>query len=261
MSSDILRIEREGAVARVVLQRPAVHNAFDEHLIAAITTAFEQLSADNTVRVIMLAGEGKSFSTGADLSWMGRMAGYSREENLTDARTAQRMFASIADCPKVTIARVQGAALGGGAGLVAACDIAIAAESAIFAFSEVRLGIIPATIAPFVLQKISVGAARALFVTGRRFGATEALRVGLVQEVVPDGELDTVVGRVVGEVLAVSPQAVVQVKSLLRSIAGKPPADVADETVERLADIRVSAEGQEGIHAFLEKRKPGWQNG
>jgi len=257
---DVLQIEREGPVARVTLHRPEIHNAFDERLIAVLTDAYRTLGADATVRVVVLAGAGKSFCAGADLAWMGRMVGYSYEENIADARTLQQMIAAIADCPKVTVARVHGAALGGGAGLVAACDIAVAAESATFAFSEVRLGLIPAVIAPYVLQKLTPGAARALFVTGRRISAVEALRVGLIQEISPDTDLDTAVARTIEEALAASPAAVARAKALLRQIVGLPPAEAAEITVAGIAEARVSEEGQEGIRAFLERRKPGNQN-
>jgi methylglutaconyl-CoA hydratase len=245
-------------VARVTFTRPDVHNAFDETFIAALTETFTTLDTHEDVRAVVLAAEGKSFSAGANLEWMGRMAGFSREENLADVRTAQQMFAAIAHCSKVTVARVQGAAMGGGAGLVAACDIALAAETATFAFSEVRLGIVPAVISPYVLQKLSFGAARALFVTGRRFDAAEALRLGLVQEVVPADELDDAVERTLSDVRAAGPQAIATVKRMLRAMAGQTPDEAAETTVQTLADVRVSAEGQEGIRAFLEKRRPYW---
>jgi methylglutaconyl-CoA hydratase len=254
-----LTVSIADGVAHVTFTRPEVHNAFDETFIAALTETFTTLDTHPDVRAIVLTAEGKSFSAGANLEWMGRMAGFSREENLADVRTAQQMFSAIAHCSKVTIARVQGAALGGGAGLVAACDIAIAADTAVFAFSEVRLGIIPAVISPYVLQKLSVGAARALFVTGRRFDAPEAFRLGLIQEIVSEDELDTAVERTLADVRAAGPEAVASVKRMLHSIAGRTPDDAADATVNALADRRVSGEGQEGIRAFLEKRKPAWQ--
>ncbi len=184
-----LLVEERNGVAYVTLNRPQVHNAFDETLIQEITACFERLSDDTNVRAIVLRGVGESFCAGADLNWMRRMADYSEEENRADAAKLQRMFAAIAHCPKPTLARVQGAAIGGGAGLVAVCDIAIASSDTKFALSEVRLGLVPAVIAPYVLQKIGMGASRALFVTGERFGADEALRLGLVQQVVTDDYL------------------------------------------------------------------------
>lgn len=253
-----LLTDTNGPVATVTLNRPDVHNAFDEALIGGLTDAFVHLAEDASIRVVVLTGTGTSFCAGGDLAWMRRMAGYSQEENVRDAHLLQQMFTAIADCPKVTIARVHGAAMGGGAGLVAACDVAIAAEDATFAFSEVRLGLAPATIAPYVVQKIGMGAARALFVTGQRFGAQEALRLGLVQQVTPTEELDEAVDKAVRNALGAGPEAVSAIKRLLREIDGKTAGEVADVTTECIAGLRVSPEGQEGIRAFLGKRKPEW---
>lgn len=255
MDYEHLQIERQEAVATVTLNRPELHNAFDDTVIAELTEAYLVLSEDSTVRVIVLQGMGNSFCAGADLNWMRRMADYTHEQNIADAQALERMFAAIAHCPKVTIARVQGAAMGGGVGLVAACDIAIATPEAVFAFSEVRLGIAPAVIAPYVLQKIGVGAAMALFVTGERFRAEEALRIGLVQQVVPADELDATVQKKVEAVLQSSPNAIAAVKQLLRDIADKTPQQSAAITTGCIASLRVSIEGQEGIRAFLDKRK------
>jgi methylglutaconyl-CoA hydratase len=243
-------------VARVTLNRPEVHNAFNETLIAEMTDAFDRLSVDESVRVVVIAGAGKSFCAGADLDWMRRMAAYSHEENVADARALQRMFAAIAHCPKPTIAAVNGAAIGGGAGLVAACDIAIASEAAVFALSEVRLGLIPAVVGPYVLEKVGMGAARALFVSGERFGAGEALRIGLVQQVEPLAELDAAVEKKSALLLDAGPNAVAAAKSLLREIARLSPDEAAETTAQRIAEMRASPEGREGITAFLEKRMP-----
>lgn len=254
--SERLLLTAASSVATVTLNRPELHNAFDEALIVELTHAFTRLSADPEIRVIVVTGVGSSFCAGADLDWMRRMAGYSRAENVEDARTLQRMFAAIYDCPKVTIARVNGAAMGGGAGLVAVCDIAIATEEAKFGFTEVRLGLAPAVISPYVVQKIGLGAARALFVTGERLDAEEARRIGLVQAVVPADELDAAVEEKGKRALQAGPQAVAASKQLLRDIAGKTPVEAGDRTVHTIADLRVGPEGQEGIRAFLEKRKP-----
>jgi len=189
---------------------------------------------------------------------MGKMAGYSQEENLADAQALQRMFAAIAHCPKATIARVHGAAIGGGAGLAAVCDLAIASEEARFALSEVRLGLIPAVIGPYVLQKIGMGAARALMVTGERITAAEALRIGLVQQVAPAAELEAAIEQKLALIRQAGPEAIATAKRLLRAIAGKTPDEAATLTAECIAALRVSPEGQEGIRAFLEKRKPGF---
>lgn len=251
-----LLLDVEASLATITLNRPGLHNAFDEVLIAELTNAFTHLGENPAVRAIVLAGAGKSFCAGADLAYMGKMATYSHAENLADARAIQRMFAAIAECPKVTIARVHGAAIGGGAGLVAVCDLAISTPEAQFALSEVRLGLVPAVIAPYVVEKIGMGAARALFVTGERFGAEEALRLGLVQQVVPADELDAAIARKIALIRQAGPEAIATAKRLLRDIAGKSPNEAADLTVECIAALRVSPEGQEGIRAFLEKRKP-----
>jgi methylglutaconyl-CoA hydratase len=245
-------------IAEIALNRPDIHNAFDDVLIAELTDCFTRLSDDAAVRAVVLKGAGVSFCAGADLAYMGRMAGYTQEENLTDARALQRMFAAIARCPKATIARVQGAAIGGGAGLAAVCDIAIAAEEAKFALSEVRLGLVPAIIGPYVVEKIGIGAARALMVTGERFTAAEALRIGLVQQVTAAADLDAAIQQKVALSLQAGPQAVAAAKQLLRDIAGKTPDEAAETTAACIAALRVSPEGQEGIHAFLAKRKPGF---
>lgn len=251
-------VESNGGVARVTLNRPEVHNAFNETLIAEMTDAFTGISADGGVRAVVIRGAGKSFCAGADLDWMRRTAGYSPEENLEDARALQRMFAAIAHCPKATIAAVGGAAIGGGAGLVAVCDIAIATDAAVFALSEVRLGLVPAVVGPYVLQKVGIGAARALFVSGERFGADEALRIGLVQRVVPSapGELDAAVEHKVKLLADAGPNAVAAAKQLLRDIAPLSPDDAAELTAQCIARLRAGDEGREGIRAFLEKRKP-----
>lgn len=253
-----LLVETQNAVAAVTLNRPEVHNAFDEVLIAELTNAFTQLSGDSAVRAVVLKGAGPSFCAGADLAYMGKMAGYSQEENFADAQALQRMFAAIAHCPKATIARVHGAAIGGGAGLVAVCDLAVASEEAKFALSEVRLGLIPAVIGPYVLQKIGMGAARALMVTGERITAEEARRIGLALQVAPAAGLDAAIEQQLARIRQAGPEAIATAKRLLRAIAGKTPDEAADITAESIAALRVSPEGQEGIRAFLEKRKPGF---
>lgn len=255
MEAKRLTIDPHGSVVYITLNRPEVHNAFDDALISELTHAFREVGASGA-RVMVLSGAGSSFCAGADLEYMGRMAHYTREENLEDARRLQEMLAALAECPCVTLAKVNGAAMGGGAGLVAACDLAVALPEAKFAFSEVRLGLIPAVISPYVVEKIGVGAARALFVTGERFDAEQALRLGLVQQVVPAEELDAAVARKARQALQVGPGAVVACKRLLRELPHLSAEETARVTVERIADLRAGAEGQEGIHAFLEKRKP-----
>lgn len=244
-----LRIERDGEILRVTLARPDRRNAFDAELIGELAEAFVDVGR---VRAVLLAGEGASFSAGADVDWMRSSVDLSRDENVADANALRRMLEAIDGCPAPVVARVQGHALGGGAGLVAASDIAIAARDAVFAFSEVKLGIIPAVISPFALGKIGAGAARRYFVTGERFDAEAALRIGLVHEVADD--LDATVERVLDELLAAGPQATRWAKRLVRERPDGP------ETARWIAERRASEEGQEGLRAFLEKRKPSWRS-
>jgi methylglutaconyl-CoA hydratase len=251
-----ITIERTPPITRITLNRPEVHNAFNETLIAELTEAFESLREDEATRVVILQGEGKSFCAGADLNWMGKMVNYSFAENLEDARALSRMFEAIDHCPKPVVGRIHGAAMGGGAGLVAVCDIAIATPEAKFAFSEVKLGLIPAVIAPYVLRKIGYGHARALFISGERFDAETALRIGLVQRVVAADQLDTEVDAVVKNLLQNGPNAIAAAKMLLHAALVLPADELRSLTVARIAELRISDEGQEGIRAFLEKRKP-----
>ena len=242
-----LQVERDGAVLRVTMARPDRRNAFDAALIDELARAFADVG---DVRAVVLAGEGKSFSAGADVEWMRSSVDLSYEENVADALRLRAMLDAIDGCPAPVVARVQGHALGGGCGLVACCDIVVAEPGAQFAFSEVKLGIVPAVISPFALAKIGPGAARRFFVTGERFTAGVALRIGLVHEVA--GDLDAAVERVVAELLTAGPDAARAAKQLARA----PLA--AGETAKRIAAHRTSAEGQEGLQAFLAKRPPRW---
>jgi len=243
-----LRTERDGGVLRITMSRPDRRNAFDAALIAELAEAFVDVGR---ARAVVLAGDGPSFSAGADVDWMRSSADLSVEENVADANALRRMLEAIDGCQTPVVARVQGHALGGGAGLVAAADIAIASPDASFAFAEVKLGIIPAVISPFALAKIGPGQARRYFVTGERFDAATALRIGLVHEVADD--LDAAVDRVVGELLSAGPQAARWAKRLVRERPDGP------ETARWIAERRTSDEGQEGLRAFLDKRKPGWR--
>jgi methylglutaconyl-CoA hydratase len=247
MSSSALRIERDGPVLRVTMAKPERRNAFDAALIEELTGAFADVG---DVRAVLLSGEGASFSAGADVDWMRSSVDLSFEENVADALRLRAMLEAIDSCPAPVVARVQGHALGGGCGLVACCDVVVAESGAQFAFSEVKLGIVPAVISPFALAKIGTGAARRYFVTGERFGADVALRIGLVHEVTDD--LDATVERVVGDVLTAGPDAARAAKALARAPLS------ARETAELIARHRTSAEGQEGLRAFLEKRTAGW---
>ncbi len=243
-----LLIERDGPVLRITLARPERRNAVDADLIAELAEAFVDVGR---ARAVVLAGEGPSFSAGADVDWMRSSVDLSYEANVADANALRTMFEAIDGCPAPVVARVQGHALGGGAGLVAAVDVAVAAPDAVFAFSEVKLGIIPAVISPFALAKIGPSAARRYFVTGERFDAATALRIGLVHEVASD--LDDAVDRVVGELLSAGPLAARWAKRLVRERPDGP------ETARWIAERRTSAEGQEGLRAFLEKRRPDWR--
>lgn len=255
----MILIEREGAVATLTMNRPQVHNAFDEELIAAMTAALAGFGDDPSVRAVVLRGAGKSFSAGADLGWMQRMAGYSQEENRADAMGLARLMRALNDCPKPTIALVQGAAFGGGVGLVAACDIALAAEGATFCLSEVRLGLIPAVISPYVVAAMGERAARRYFVTAERFSARQALAHGLVSEVHAAEELDSACQRIVAEILKGAPMAQADAKRLVADVAHQPPGEeLMTLTAERIAVRRASPEGREGVAAFLAKRQPGW---
>jgi methylglutaconyl-CoA hydratase len=251
----------DDGVAWVTLTRPDVHNAFDDTLIAELSAVLGGFASDERVRAVVLGAQGRSFSAGADLNWMQRMAGYSERENLDDARALADLMRRLYELPKPTLALVQGPTYGGGVGLVACCDIAIAAETANFCFSEVRLGLIPAAIGPYVIAAMGERAARRYFLTAETFSAREAMRFGLVHDVVPDEALRDIGRRVIKALLRGGPNAQVAAKDLILTISGRPLDDLAEETAKRIARLRVSEEGREGIAAFLEKRKPGWLKG
>jgi methylglutaconyl-CoA hydratase len=244
-----LRVERDGEVLRVILARPQQMNAFDAALIAELTTAFADVG---DARAVLLSGEGPSFCAGADVEWQRASIDLSYDENVEDALRLYRMLEAIDGCPAPVVVRVQGYALGGGSGLVACADIAVAADDATFGFSEVKLGIIPAVISPFVLLRIGSGAARRYFLTGERFGAAAAMRIGLVHEVVPPDQLDDEVGHILGELGTAGPQAAREAKQLVR----RGPRD--EETAKIAARLRAGEEGQAGLRAFLERRRPTW---
>lgn len=260
MSSGAIKVGINDAVARITMARAAKHNAFDDVLIADLSEVFATLAGDDDVRVVVLESEGKSFSAGADLGWMRRMADYSDADNLADARALASMMQNLNEMPKPTIARVQGAAFGGGVGLVAACDIAIASEAASFCLSEVRLGLIPAVISPYVVEAIGPRAARRYFQTTERFHANEAHRLGLVHEVVLPEELDDRVAAMIATLLENGPAAMAAAKDLIRRVSSGPvDAPMIEDTARRIADIRATGEGREGLSAFLEKREAAWR--
>jgi methylglutaconyl-CoA hydratase len=253
-----LLIEQEGPIVRVVLNRPDVRNAFNEELIADLTAWAESVTAAGPARVAVLSGAGKVFCAGADLTWMSKMVGYTRDENVRDAREMARMFDALDRLPIPLIGRVHGAALGGGAGLAAVCDIVVAAENALFAFTEVKLGILPAVISPFVLAKIGRSAARELFLTGARFSAARAKEIGLVHAVAEEEAIDRLVAKYVNDLATSAPEAVAAAKALIAEVATRSPTIAAEYTIDAIADRRVSPEGQEGMSAFLAKRSPTW---
>ena len=253
-----LLIEQGAPVVRVTLNRPDVRNAFNEALIAELTAWARSVKVGTDARVAVLAGAGRSFCAGADLGWMSKMVSYSHDENVRDARAMAAMFEALDALPIPLIGRVHGAALGGGAGLAAVCDVVVAAEDTAFGFTEVKLGIIPAVIAPYVVAKIGTSAARELFLTGVRFSAARAKEVGLVHVVADEAELDRVVARYATEVQTAGPQAVAAAKALVAQVSRRDRAAAIESTIDAIAERRVSPEGQEGMHAFLEKRKPSW---
>jgi methylglutaconyl-CoA hydratase len=258
MPYQFLSVRRDGPVEHVTLNRPDVRNAFNDQVIAELADWARGAADDGGLRVVVIGGAGKVFSAGADAGWMARMAGNSQQENLEDATRAAAMFRAINSVPCAVLARIHGAALGGGSGLAAVCDIVVCTETTIFGFTETKLGILPAMISPFVLPKIGVSAARELFLTGMRFDAKRALDIGLVHAVVPEAQLDDTVRRYVDELLTAAPTAVAAAKRLIPQVAGRRPEEVATLTATAIAEQRVSAEGQEGLRAFLEKRKPSW---
>jgi methylglutaconyl-CoA hydratase len=255
-----LRRTEEGPVATVILARPDAHNALNAELIDELTRCFEEISDDERVRVVVLAGEGRSFCAGADVGYMRKTATFSYEENLEDARRLAIMFWTIDECPKPVVAKVHGTAMGGGAGLLAVADVVMADSEAGFAFSEVRLGIAPATIAPFVVRKIGVSHARSLFLTGERFGAERAREIGLAHEVVSSEGLDAAVDEKVAELLRGGPVAQATLKGLLRRLETTEPMEAPGLTARVISELRTGEEGQEGLAAFMEKRDPRWRS-
>jgi methylglutaconyl-CoA hydratase len=255
--------EVDGAVGILTLNKAERHNAFDEVLIAEITAGLRELAADPRVRAVVLSSTGKSFCAGADLNWMKRAAGYSQEENLRDAHKLAELMRTLNELPKPTIARVQGPAYGGGVGLIAACDIAVATYDALFALTEVKLGILPAVISPYVLAAIGERHARRYMLTAERLSAAEAYRIGLLHEIVPGEEqLDEAIGEILDSLLKNGPQAQAQCKGLIRAVSGQPIDETTiEETAQRITSVRSSPEGKEGLTAFLEKRKPSWVTG
>jgi methylglutaconyl-CoA hydratase len=258
MPFQFLTTRRDGPIEYLTLNRPDVRNAFNETVIAELTVWAEGIAEDEDVRVVVLAGAGPAFCAGADLTWMTRMAAYTQAENVRDATAAAKMYSLIDRLPIALIGRIHGAALGGGAGLAAICDVVVAEDRTSFGFTEVKLGILPAIVSPYVLAKIGASAARELFLTGMRFDAARAKEIGLVHAVVPADQLDRRVADYVKEILSAGPEAIATAKELLKKVAERPVQDTIGLTADTIAARRASTEGQEGMRAFLEKRKASW---
>jgi len=257
--SSVLITKTPRGVATVAINRPNVRNAIDDNVIHLLTDAFKTLDADGETRIVVLTGSGVAFSAGADLDWMRRMAALGEAENFASAKTISAMLRALNELAKPTIARINGAAYAAGIGLVAACDIAVASEEAVFSISEVRIGLVPSTISPYVVAAIGAKAARHYFLTGEPFSAAEACRLGLVHKVVPRAGLDEAIERVISDLLAGGPQSQSRAKRLIAGIADRPVDNTLETfTARSIAEARASPEGREGIQAFLEKRRPAW---
>ena len=257
--TNAIETTQQGAVLTLTLSRPDIRNAFNDEVIAEITAAFQDAASRAEVRAVVLAAQGPAFCAGADLNWMRRMADYTRAENLADAAALAEMLRVMYECPKPTIARIQGDVYAGGMGLVAACDMAVSVDTANFCLSEVKLGLIPATISPYVIRAMGARAAHRYFLTAERFDAQEALRIGFVHAVVNADALDVKVAEMTNALVSASPNAVRSCKTLVQEVAGRAiEAALIARTVEGIADIRTSSEGREGVQSFLQKRKPSW---
>ncbi|MFH1278776.1 MAG: enoyl-CoA hydratase/isomerase family protein [Candidatus Eisenbacteria bacterium] len=260
-TQETIRVERSGPVATVVLNRPEIHNAFNDVMLSELTAAFGGLGSDDGVRVVVITGEGKSFCAGADLEWMKRMAEFTYEQNVEDSRRLAECMHRLDRLPKATVAKVNGAVVGGGMGLLAACDIAVASERAKFGLSEVKLGLAPAVISPFVIRKLGPSKARELFLTGERLDARGALAAGLVSRTAPPEGLDAAVDEVVACLLSSGPEAIRACKELVARVPGMDTEEVMEYTADLIARLRAGGEGREGMGAFLEKRAPSWRSG
>ncbi len=258
MSHGTVRMDRDGAIARVTLNRPAIRNAFNDEMLADLLEIFGEIQSDGELRIVILSGAGQAFCAGADLTWMKRVVDYSRDENLADSLRLADMLRMIYTCPKPVIGRINGAAIGGGTGIVAACDISYAADSAVFAFSETKLGLTPAAISPYLLKRMGERNLREFFLTGARFSAARAVELGLINAAAPADDLDTLVAETVAQILSGGPQALASSKELIRQVAERSITDNGPYTAEVITDLRMSDEGQEGMNAFLEKRRPRW---
>jgi methylglutaconyl-CoA hydratase len=258
MDFTTLKYEKTDNIAHVIFNRPEIHNAFNATVISEMSAVFYQIAKDDALRAVVLTGAGKSFCAGADLNWMKAVKEQGYETNLNESNSLADLFYQIFTCKLPVIGRINGAAIGGGTGFVAICDIAIAAKSAVFSFSEVKIGLVPAVIAPYVIKKLGEGCTRELYLTGERMNAERALQVGLVNRVVEDELLDTSVKELLDSILSSGPHAVAMAKKLINEVSSMTPEEFRPYTAEIIARLRVSEEGQEGMDAFLNKRKPKW---
>lgn len=259
MKYETIMVTRKKDVFTVTLNRPEVHNAMNEKLMKELTSCFKELSRDDNSRIIILTGKGKSFCAGADLNWMKSMAKYSKKENIHDSRLLLDLYERIYTCPKMVIGRINGHAFGGGLGLIAVCDITIAVPDLKFAFSEVKLGIIPSVISTYVVRRIGLSNMRRLFITGERFNSEYAKEIGLIDYVVPEEEFDTKIWKYAEQVHSSGPNAIREVKNLVSKCQKMDVEKYKEYTVEKIAELRISEEGQEGINAFLDKKEPKWR--
>ena len=258
MGFSTVKYEIDDRVARVTFNRPEIHNAFNATVITEMQQVFNEIEKDDDIRVVVLTGAGKSFCAGADLNWMRSVVNQSFEENLAESNALAELFHNMYSCKRPIIGRINGAAIGGGTGFVAVCDIAITARSAVFSFSEVKIGVVPACIGPYVVKKIGEGKTRELFITGERMNAERAHEVGLVNRVVDDDQLDSEVDKLIKFILSSGPEAVAMAKKLIGEVPAMTPEQFKPYTAEMIARLRISDEGQEGMDAFLNKRKPRW---
>lgn len=258
MTFTTIQTRHEDSVGWITFNRPDIHNAFNSTVISELSAAFTDMEKDSTVRVVVLTGAGKSFCAGADLNWMRGVISQSFDENLAESNALADLFWQIYSFKRPVIGRINGAAIGGGTGFVAVCDIAIAADSAVFSFSEVKIGVVPACIGPYVVKKMGEGKARELFITGERMNAQRAHEVGLVNKVVGDEQLDAEINALIDSLLSSGPEAVAMAKRLVSGVGGMTPEQFRPWTADMIAKLRVSPEGQEGMDAFLNKRKPNW---
>lgn len=256
---ETIRVERDGPVAKIVLNRPSIRNAFNDTMIQELRDALGSLQGDTGLRVVILTGEGSAFCAGADLHWMRRVVDYTREENYEDSLKLAHLMRELYSFDRPVVGRINGPAIGGGTGLVAVCDIAIAADTAVFSFSEVKIGLVPAAISPYVLKRVGERYGREYFLTGKRLSAQEALASGLVNRVVSPENLDTEVASYVDSLITSGPRALATCKRMVRMVADMPLEEAGPATAEMITDLRMSEEGQEGMRAFLERRKPSWQ--